>query len=209
MTWLKKKLEEGATHLSFSITFRVLGVDAVLTVICDLAIHKLQKWFGAPNLPPHFDIVLGVLIFCAILLGIVLMFLVTRLTPKPQPNKQLAESSQTQLALLSALQVEALELRRDLQEFLKSQPIIDRSAFDGPSLESTAKWLTACHQRDRKVRANYELKFKDRANKVFNLFVVDDIRDDHLASLAWNAKSVEDIQDLIDTLWKVAGRVKP
>lgn len=113
-----------------------------------------------------------------------------------------------ELTLLFHLQVVALELRRDLQDFLKAQPVIERNTFDGPLAEREAKWRTACHQRDRKVRAGYELKFKDQAIKVFNLFVINDIRDDHLASLACNAASVEEIQDLIDTLWKVAGQVK-
>jgi hypothetical protein len=125
----------------------------------------------------------------------------------PLGTSQLKPETNQESAMFSPLQLEALEVRHALQVFLKSQPVIDRNAFDGPLAEREAKWRTACHQRDRKVRAAYELKFKDRAIKVFNLFVINDLRDDHLASLAWNADSIEDVQDLIDTIWKATGQV--
>jgi hypothetical protein len=127
---------------------------------------------------------------------------------KPLETSQPKRETNQELALLSSLQVEALELRNALQGFLKSMPTIDRDLSGGTQEEKEARWRRAGYEQDCKVRASFELNFKSEAVRVYNRFVVEGIRDSHLGHLAWNAGSAESVQELADTLWKVAGQVK-
>ncbi len=101
MNLVKKFFAEGIKHLGYTTLFYLLGVDAVLAGLCAGAVRILQLWFGVAALPPHFYLVLGILIFCAILLSVILAFVAAGFVAKHE--LQLAPMPlQSRLKVLSA-----------------------------------------------------------------------------------------------------------
>lgn len=117
-------------------------------------------------------------------------------------------------SVLSLLQVDALNLRKDLIAFLKEfgpEPTCDTSdCLNDPDLN--ARRLTEYHNKvvpfRNRLRSMYALRFKERATVVYHRFAAAGISDIHFASLSDTADSVQRLEDLINTLWTVAGQVR-
>src|SRR5271166_379678 len=123
-------------------------------------------------------------------------------------------SDRQEATLFTPLQIDALKLRRDLQLFLKeigpertfnSTQFVEDSDRNAASL---AEWHNAVVPFRNELKAKYALRFRESAIRIYHQFSAEGITDHHLATLADTARSVAEVQDLIDTLWKVAGQRK-
>ena len=121
---------------------------------------------------------------------------------------------QQQKPLFSPLQIQVLQLRAGLIQFLKEIGSLPRLGADSTT-QGTVDYMVqyAEHKRDVEgpwlagLRSHYVLKFKAEAEKIYHLLSVNGLVDPQLRHLASEADSPETIQALADALWEVGGRI--
>ncbi|MGD0861022.1 MAG: hypothetical protein ABR912_17150 [Terracidiphilus sp.] len=97
---VKKWLERGITHLTFSFLFAFFGVDVAVSAVATWTASAIQKTFAPPGLSAQFYFVIGVLVFCAITLFSILVWVMKEsMTPISSPQPQ---SSTSRLTIHSA-----------------------------------------------------------------------------------------------------------
>jgi hypothetical protein len=129
-----------------------------------------------------------------------------------------AEELRAKLSLFTPLQLEALQLRADLRQFLEKVGPPPKSGLEHKlggkeemSPEELAQWAT--FQRDivgplqARVKATYTLNFKQTATTLYHRFVEIGRIDQQFRYLSDDAESIEQVQQLINVLWGMAGTI--
>jgi hypothetical protein len=81
MEFLRNLPKKIAEHAALTFLLVLCGGDVAITLMATFIVRALSKWFGASALPPHFYLVLALLIFCALTLVAMLASVSYRIMP--------------------------------------------------------------------------------------------------------------------------------
>lgn len=103
MMSFEKWIEHGIAHLTLQFVFAVFGVELFVSTAATWTVHLVQKLiFSGVEPPPHFYVVLGILIFCALSLFAIMISMLHRMAidkpaipipPLPIPSKLVIHSA--------------------------------------------------------------------------------------------------------------------
>jgi hypothetical protein len=107
MKSLKEWAEHGLMHLTVSFLFAVFGVELLVSTAAAWTVHLVQNLiFHGVEPPPHFYVVLGILIFCALsLFAIMISLLHKTATHKPSMpsfSPEISKQPPSRLKIISA-----------------------------------------------------------------------------------------------------------
>jgi hypothetical protein len=128
MNWMRKEWEEIRPHIKAHIV--IVAGTAVISATGVWITRFIQNQIGVSLLPTRFYIVLAVLIFCALLLSIILLFVLSRfLNGSSSPASQAPPVIPTNKTASELAVTKAVDLRGQFDEMFFFRPVTGMEAF--------------------------------------------------------------------------------